>query len=79
MRSSTRYGLLAAAAIAMAGSGMVETVQRRPRKESSEPRTRRVAVTATGNELAREIAEHNAGVERRKAEKKAAKLARRGA
>jgi hypothetical protein len=69
---------LAASLLAMVGGfGAAAQAMPAPRKGSARDYTpRRVAVNAKDDALAREIAEHNAAVERRKAEKKARKLAR---
>ena len=75
---STRSALLAASVMAMVGGlGAAAQAMPAPRKGSARDYTpRRVAVNAENSALAREIAEHNAAVERRKAEKKARKLVR---
>jgi hypothetical protein len=76
MRSSGngRASLMAAMAIALAGSGLVAAAMPAPRKGSS--RDYKPTPPRRDTALAREIAEHNEAVERRKAEKKARKLAR---
>lgn len=71
MRSSTRGSLLAAAAIAMMGAGVAMPA---PRKGSG--RAYRPTPPRLDSEQAREIAAHNAEVDRKRAEKKARKLVR---
>jgi len=88
---STRSALLAASVLAMVGGlGAAAQAMPAPRKGSNRDWTEadierafaRNAPPPPGPEaqkraaLAREVAEHNAAVERRKAEKKARKLAR---
>jgi hypothetical protein len=70
---NNRVGLMAAAMIAARGAGTVAMPA--PRKGSA--RAHRPTPPRLDTAQAREIAEHNAAVDRRKAEKKAAKLARR--
>ena len=72
MRSSTRSSMLAAATLAMLAVG---DAMPPPRKGSA--RAYKPTPAKRDTAQAREIAEHNAEVDRRKAEKKAAKLARR--
>ena len=76
MRSSgnSRASLLAMAAIAMMGAGAAQAAMPAPRKGGN--RGYKPNPPRLDSALAREIAEHNAAVERRKAEKKARKLAR---
>ncbi len=74
MRSSTRMSLAATLAI-VAGLGVAQEAMPAPRKGSG--RAHKPTPPRMDTELAREIAEHNRAVEYRKAEKKAAKLARR--
>lgn len=78
MESNTKIrlaSLMAMAAMAeMAAASQVSAVPERRQKENKPP-----ADTKRVQGLAAEIAEHNAAVDRRKAEKKAAKLARRRA
>ena len=75
-----RSSLLAASVLAMvSGLGAAAQAMPAPRKGSSRdydpPAPRRKAAT----QLEREIAEHNEAVDRRKAEKRAAKMDRREA
>lgn len=77
MRSSgnSRASLMAAMAIAMMGAGhaVAEPV---PLRHAGSGNNRRPTPPRRDTALAREIAEHNEAVERRKAEKKARKLGR---
>lgn len=66
--------LLAVAALAMAGTGLAQAAMPAPRKGSS--RDYKPTAPRRDTALQREIAEHNAAVERRKAEKRARKRAR---
>ncbi len=73
---SKQFALLAAAGLAML-SGLGAAVQAMPAPRNGSNRgykPRRVALVAKDTARAREIAEHNAAVDRRKAEKKARKL-----
>jgi len=76
----TKASLIAAAAFAMAaGMGAAQSFMPAPRKGSNRDYKPRRVATSAGTAMEREIAEHNAEIERRKAEKKAAKIARRAA
>jgi hypothetical protein len=65
---------MAIAAIAAMGAGLAQAAMPAPRKGSN--RDYKPTPPRCDTALAREIAEHNEAVERRKAEKKARKLAR---
>ena len=76
MRSlgSTRAGLMAMMAIALAGNGLAQAAMPAARKGGN--RDYKPNPPLLDSAVAREIAEHNAEVDRRKAEKKARKGAR---
>lgn len=73
---STRSALLAASALAMMG-GLASPAQ--PLRAQGHGNNRMPTPPRMDTELQREIAAHNAEVERRKAEKKARKMARKEA
>ncbi len=77
MRSfgSTRAGLMAMMAIALAGNGLAQAAMPAPRRGGNRDYNNPLPLRLD-SAVAREIAEHNAEVDRRKAEKKARKLAR---
>lgn len=77
MRSSTRGSLLAAAAIAMMGAGMAQAVAGPTLRSAGSGNNRRPTPPRRDTEQDREVAAWNEAVERRKAEKKAAKLSKR--
>lgn len=73
-------GMVAAMALAMfAGMGAAQSAIPAPRKGSSRDYDPPAPKRKPATQLEREIAEHNEAVERRKAEKKARKLARKAA
>lgn len=78
MRSSGngRASLIAAMAVAMMGAGLAQVSMPATRKGSSRDYDPPAPKRKPATKLVREIAEHNEAVERRKAEKKARKLAR---
>jgi hypothetical protein len=71
---STRAGLMAMMAIALAGNGLAQAAMPSPRKGGN--RDYKPSPPRLDSAVARAIAEHNAEVDRRKAEKKARKGAR---
>lgn len=73
-QGNERSSLLAAAAIAMMGAGL--DVPGPPLRSAGSGNNRRPTPPRMDTELQREIAAHNEAVERRKAEKRARKLAR---
>ena len=68
-----RANLMAAMTIALMGAGFNVAPAQTPRRRTDAPRS--APPPRHDDPLAREIAEHNAAVERRKAEKKARKRA----
>lgn len=74
MRSTKHNSLLVTAALIAAGAGMAIAAPRRtPHRESYRP-----TPPKRNTELQREIADHNAAVEARKAEKRARKMGQDG-
>jgi hypothetical protein len=80
MRSSSRLNLAAAMAMAsIAGLSAAQEAAGPPLRSAGSGNNRRPTPPRMDTEQAREVAAWNAEVDRRKAEKKAAKLARRAA